>query len=398
MGMVSWRASVVLVSVLACACDDGSAQADAGDAGDEPYDPHPTLPSWMDDAHVLVSGHGLESQQDCRDNICPHNENVDMIAWNGATWLVHRTARSQVLGPNSALHVRKSPDGVTFTDVATIQAPSTRDLRDPAFFVVGSQLCLKAITRLPVISARDTGVDSITVETCSIDGVTWSPLMNIGPEQWSFWRPKVSAGVYYSAAYQDGDQTVSLFSSTDGTTWTQGAQVYGVVADTPLETELVFMPSGRMLALVRTDLTDAVYLAATGPISTRVCWAMPPYTSFTCPQTLDGVRLDGPLAFLWNGRLFVIARKHILTDTLCRKRTALYEITGTLEGGPLAIQEWGELPSAGDTSYAGYAMLDSNRIVTSWYSGDIYLDQTWPLGMLNLTDIWLGTIDLSRVH
>src|SRR4029077_18265297 len=112
----------------------------------------------------------------------------------------------------------------------------------------------------------------ISVETCSADGVMWAPLANIGPETWSFWRPKVAAGVYYSAAYEDGDVAVSLFSSTDGMTWTQGAQVYGVAADTPLETELVFMPSGTLLALVRTDLTDTVYLAAQGPISTRVCW------------------------------------------------------------------------------------------------------------------------------
>src|SRR5262249_20325025 len=144
-----------------------------------------------------------------------------------------------------------------------------------------------------------------------------------------------------------------------------------------LETELVFMPSGRMLAIVRTDLTDAVYLATQPPISTRICWAMPPYDTFDCPQTLDGVRLDGPLAFFWNQRLFVIARKHIMGDNLGRKRTALYEITGTLEGGPIEINEWGELPSAGDTSYAGYVQIDPNRIVTSWYSGDLAKDEPW---------------------
>ena len=87
----------------------------------------------MDDARVLVSGHDLEDQNDCRDDICRHNENVDMIAWNGAFWLVHRTARSQILGPNSALHVYRSDDGKSFSQVALIQAPSDRDLRDPHF-------------------------------------------------------------------------------------------------------------------------------------------------------------------------------------------------------------------------------------------------------------------------
>lgn len=399
------RARFALV-FLAIACNGGSGQPDAStDAGevDEPYDPHPTLSSWMDDAHVFVSGHDLENQYDCRDVICRHNENVDMIAWNGAYWLVHRTARSQVLGPNSALHVYKSQDGITFQDVAMIQAPSDRDLRDPHFYVVGSELYIHAITRLPVTSTRDSNVDSISVATHSSDGVTWAALANISPETWSFWRVKQNAGTYYSAAYQDGDVAVSLFTSTDGIAWTQGAQVYGVAADTPLETELVFFPSGNLLALVRTDGDDAVYLATQPPISTRICWASPPYDSFSCPQTLDGVRLDGPVAFFWNGRLFVIARKHILTDTLGRKRTALYEITaagdgGVLDGGPLAITEWGELPSAGDTSYAGVAMLDANRARVSWYSGDLDKDETWATGIFDLTDIWIGTIDLSRVH
>ena len=362
------------------------------------YDPHPPLPTWMDDAHVFVSGHDLDDVQDCRDLICRHNENVDMIQWNGSYWLLHRTARSQVLGPNSALHVYRSSDGESYSEVALIQAPSDRDIRDPSFYVVGSDLYIKTITRLPVSSTRDSNVDSITMMSHSSDGKNWSALTAIGPETWSFWRVKQNAGVYYSAAYADGDTSVSLFSSTDGTTWTQGAQVYGVSADTPLETELVFMPSGRMLAIVRTDLTDTVYLATQPPISTRICWAMPPYDTFDCPQTLDGVRLDGPLAFFWNQRLFVIARKHIMGDNLGRKRTALYELTGTLEGGPLEINEWGELPSAGDTSYAGYVQIDANHIVTSWYSGDLEMDEPWVTAIFDLTDIWLGTIDLSKVH
>ncbi len=363
------------------------------------YDPHPTLPPWMTDAEVFVSGHDLEDQWDCRTQICRHNENVDMISWNGAIYLVHRTARSQVLGPNSSLHVyRSTNDGQSFADVATIQAPSDRDLRDPSFYVVGSDLYIKALTRLPVSSTRDSNVDTITVATHSSDGATWSALENIAPDTWSFWRVKQNAGVYYSAAYEDGDLAVLLFSSPDGKTWTMGPPVYTVAADTPLETELTFMPSGRLLALVRTDGDDQHYLATIPPIKTMVCWSMPPYdTPFVCPQQLDGVRLDGPLSFFWNNRLFVVARKHLL-DGSGRKRTALYEITGNLEGGPIDYKEWGEIPSAGDTSYAGYAMLDSNRALVSWYSGDLDLDRPWVIAMFDLTDIWRGTIDFSKLQ
>jgi hypothetical protein len=109
------------------------------------------------------------------------------------------------------------------------------------------------------------------------------------------------------------------------------------------------------------------------------------------------VRLDGPIAFFYGARLFVIARKHVMGDDLGRKRTALYEIGGTLEGGPITIEERGELPSAGDTAYAGVAMLDDSRAIVGWYSGDLARDEPWITAMIDLSDVWVGTIDLSRV-
>jgi hypothetical protein len=380
-----------VVTIAALGCSSARVGTDAGtdaavdDAG--AYDPRPVLPSWMTDARVLVSGHEREEQWDCRTKLCRHNENVDMVAFKGAHWLVHRTARSQTLGPNSSLHVLRSTDsGKTFADTATIVAPKDRDLRDPHFYVVGSELWLKALTRLPIVSDRDSNVDTVTVVTHSSDGVSWAPLQNAAAPTWSLWRVLQHAGVYYSAAYEDGDKSVVLYSSADGAQWAKGAPVYTVSADTPLETELVFMPSGRMLALVRTDGTDSELLGVSGRLRTQICSAMPPYDTFTCPAVFDGQRLDGPLAFSWNSRVFVVARKH-LQDGSGRKRTALFELTGTLEGGPLGIKEWGEIPSAGDTAYAGYAMVDANRAVLGWYSGDLYTDRPWVIAMFDITDI-----------
>jgi hypothetical protein len=209
------------------------------------------------------------------------------------------------------------------------------------------------------------------------------------------WRIKQQGGVYYSAAYLDGDQSVTLFSSKDGVAWTKGADVYTVSADTPLETELTFMPSGKLLALVRMDGTDAELLGDQGRLRTKICWADPPYDSFSCPDELMGERLDGPLSFFHDGRLFVVARKHLSTGD--RKRTALYEIGGTLDGGPITIKEWGELPSAGDTSYAGVATIDATHSLLTWYSGDLAKDEGWALAMLDITDIWQGTVDFSKL-
>jgi hypothetical protein len=351
----------------------------------------------MPSADIFVDGLQYNDVYlDCRTGYCRHNENTDMIVWNGATWLVHRSAVSQQLWPNSALHVYRSTDhGQTFAQTAFIDAPTTRDIRDPAFFIVGKQLYMKTLERLPGGGPRDTDVDTVSVVKTSPDGVHWTTGQEVAPHQWSFWRVKENAGVYYSAAYQDGDLQVVLYTSPDGLSWTAGPQIYGISDDTPLETELSFMPGGMLLALVRMDGTDAELLGDQGRLRTKICWSSPPYTSFSCPAEFDGQRLDGPLSFFWQGRLFVIARKHL--QGTGKKRTSLFEILGDFNGGALTIQEWGELPSAGDTSYAGIAMEDPTHAVVSWYSGDLEADRPWVLGMYDPTNIWLGSIDFSRL-
>jgi len=387
-----------------------------------------TLASWNTAAGIAVNGFAAEEAgvDDCRTAVCRHNENTDMIAWQGALFFVHRTAESQVLGPNSSILIYKSTNGgASFANIARIPAPLApldaddtatmgRDLRDPAFFIVkaadGTEtLHLKAITRLPtdlaVNQTRDSNVSSISVVTSSADGASWSTLTRAAPNEWSFWRVKEIGGVFYSAAYHDGDSSVSLFSSLDGVTWTEGAQVFGVAADTPLETELVEMPNGNLLALVRTDGNDASLLGNNGMQQTVVCWAQPPFSAFDCSNAIQGERMDGPVAFFWSGRLFVVARREVDTNGVRdRMRTALFELTPVGDGGTwdatgaLTLRDWGDLPSAGDTSYAGVAFLDSTRARVSWYSGDVAADQDWVVSLLGPTNIWLGTIDFSLIH
>src|SRR2546426_12813108 len=90
----------------------------------------------VEDAEVLIDGFS-STEQDCRSQICAHNENTDLIVYRGATYLVHRTAESQVLGPNSSLRVSRSDDhGATWTLLAVMPAIEDRDLRDPHFYVL----------------------------------------------------------------------------------------------------------------------------------------------------------------------------------------------------------------------------------------------------------------------
>jgi len=384
--------------------------------------------SWLPDAKILVTGEvdnvGVNGgyQGNCRPGICQHNENTDMIVWNNAIYLIHRTAISQTLGPNASLHIYRSTDeGAHFIDVAqflapdaTVSPPAGRDLRDPAFFIVGNELFFKALTRIPAgtpdnpgTGERDSGVQTQTVVSHSSDGVTWTPFVNVGTIGYSFWRVKEYNGVYYSAAYQDGDASVVLYSSTDGLNWTTGPLIYGITADTPLETELVFVPppsgspsgtADSLLALVRMDGTDEELLGGEGRLRTKVCTAQSPYTSFECNYEIDGERLDGPVAWYWDSRLFVIAREHIGADL--RKRTTLFELTGDLSANMTqapGVIVHAQFPSAGDTSYAGVAPLGGSRFLVSYYSSNLVADENWATAMGGPTDIWQATIDLASL-
>ena len=180
-------------------------------------------PAWLEDAQIIVYGNGV-TNEDCRTEICQHNENVDMITWHGAIYMVHRTAKSQVLGPNCSWFVYRSTDaGKTYTRVAHLLGPTDRDLRDPHFYTIGDDLYLFGGTRLPGAPAHDDNIDAIEAAFKTSDGDNWTSLGPIAPEMWTLWRPRQQNGVWYSAAYHDGDSQIALFSSTDGITWPLGA-------------------------------------------------------------------------------------------------------------------------------------------------------------------------------
>ena len=376
----------ILLAVTLVACADRSQPAYCRDGS----------PPWLDAARIVVAGAG-RTTTDCRSDVCAHNENTDLFRWRDAIYLVHRTARSQILGPNSSLQVlRSTDDGASFTRTAVIPALDGRDIRDPVFFESAGDLWIKAITRIPGFTQRDTGVESESVVLRSGDGERWRLVGQIGPTRWGFWRVTENDGTLYSAAYEDGDLRVVLYTSRDGATWTAGPTIYDVAADTPLETELVFTEGGWLLALVRLDGTDDELLGSRGRLRTKVCWAAPPYTSFDCSRTIDGERLDGPVHFWHDDRLFVVARRHLQPTE--RKRTALFELTGDLAGGDVAITHWGDFPSAGDTAYAGVVPLATpGRFLVSYYSSDVALDPPWTTGFFGASDVWLATIDLASL-
>lgn len=320
-----------------------------------------------------------------------HNENTDLVVWQGKMWMVFRGGEiSQVGSPTARLKVWRSADlGDRWELVAEIFMPD-RDIRDPKFLIQGDKLAIFAITRVPGGHVRDADGLAWTVRAESADGVKWSAPVKIAEETWGFWRYAKLKNAWYATAYNDGDTQVGLFSSTDGKAWQKVSLIVDSPKDVPSEAELQFF-GDVAVSLVRMD--NGSDLLQEG--HTAVCLAKAPFAKWDCGRQFNK-RLDGPNWFAHRGRQFVVARKH-LPDT--RKRTAVYEILGNLPDpkAALELKELAELQSAGDTAYVGVAPMGGDQFLVSWYSSDVPKDDKWIVGMFTPSDIWLGWLDFSKL-
>ena len=92
----------------------------------------------------------------------------------------------------------------------------------------------------------------------------------------------------------------------------------------------------------------------------------------------------------------MIARKHFI-EPEDRKRTSLYELVDN--AGTWSVVDHGDFPSAGDTSYAGVVPIagTDQEFLVSYYSSDTAEDGPWARAILEASNIWLATIDLSQI-
>ena len=322
---------------------------------------------------------------------CRHNENTDMLTWNGAIYLIHRTYISQMLSADARLHLYRSTDqGATFQELRQFNYPG-RDIRDPKLVAFGNELRIYSLSRLPGFMPYDLGTDAITTVARTTDGTTWSEPTAVYDHGWSFWREVEVNGRLYAAAYEDGDRSIIFLDSADGLTWRRLATVLDAPCHIVLEPEPMFFPDGRVVVGVRMD--DGPDYFDDG--HEKLCYADPPYTHFECPVELPG-RLDGPLSFEYGGDRWVIARAHLVGPNY-HKRTALYRWTGNLHDlQNVGLSEVATLPSSGDTSYAGMVWTSPGHALVSYYTSNPYNDIPWWMGSLNNTDIFTARLDFTR--
>ena len=336
-----------------------------------------------------------------------HNSNTDLIVWQGDFWLAHDARPYHFGSPDARLVVRRSRDGRHWEEMRRFQVPG-KDIRDPKLAVIDGKLHLYALPNSGVAATPEG-----TMLATSPDGVTWTELAPIEPDGWLFWRPKSNDGgkTWYVPAYWKHHGKSILLRSTDGMRWEQVSVIQDGNGND--ETDIEFLPDGRLLATTRLEVTpDKILGNADGRTGIHV--AAPPYTEWTTRESRV-TRLDGPNLFSLDGQVFAVARYQAspnrfptrMGGVLSRKRTSIYrvDVPEPGEGTDRArgsrseprLVRLSDLPSNADTSYAGVAIRDGFLWI-DWYTSRTDRDWPWLFGMPLRTDIKMARIPLDALR
>ncbi len=322
-----------------------------------------------------------------------HNSNTDMVHWKGSFYLVHATSPFHFASEQCRLIVRRSEDAKNWEQIAIIKNPG-EDIRDPKFFVTDSKLIMY------VLRNKDfTAEPYDTYYTSSTDGKNWHPIKPLGHEGWLFWRPKTRDGrTWYLPAYWWEHGKSQLLKSTDGINWTSVSSIHqseSIPGDFNDETAIEFLPDGRMISTARIEVGQEYTGHPEG--HTLISVAEAPYTKWNAVKS-DVTRLDGPALFSYKGKIFAVGRRHVQNSwptfhgsIYARYRTSLFQV---LENKLVFISD---LPSAGDTSYAGLVQKDG-YLYACYYTSPVNRDYPWILGMVSESDILMAKVPLEKLY
>ena len=321
-----------------------------------------------------------------------HNSNTHLIHWRDHFYLVHARSRFHMGNDESRLVVWRSADARVWEELAVLDMPEA-DIRDPKLAVIGGRLFLYALPNNG-FEPEPYG----TVVSTSDDGVNWTPFEQVAEPGWLLWEPKSPDGgaTWYATAYWHEHGRSALVRSTDGLAWERVSDIHQ--GDRNDETANEFLPDGRMLVTARLEGDDRAWHQGSKNAATLLAVAAPPYTDWSTTRSLT-TRLDGPALFTYNGRVYAAGRYdpegrekwYGMSSLLGRKRTALYEVT------PDALIYLSDLPSAGDTSYAGVVLKDGYAYI-SYYSSDVRRDYAWLLGAVMGSDVLMARVPLGNLE
>ncbi len=320
-----------------------------------------------------------------------HNSNTDLIEWKGQLYLVHASSPFHFGSTDTYLSLKRSvDDGRTWEEVTRFSVPG-EDIRDPKFAIIGDQLFLYVLKNVAF-----TAEPYATAYSASDDGQTWTPFETVQPEGWLFWRPKtLDQQTWYVPAYWQEHGRSALLSSTDGKRWNLVSQIYE--GDRNDETDIEFQPDGSLISTARLEFSDDYIGDQRG--STLIATSDAPYTQWITHTKDLTTRLDGPALFSYNDNTYAVGRYQPERawpfaqqgSILSRKRTSLFQVK------PEGLIYLTDLPSAGDTSYAGVVQRGDDLYV-DYYTSDINRDWFWLMGMVTPSEIRMARVNLPALE
>ena len=315
-----------------------------------------------------------------------HNAFTDLCVFSGALYLAFRSCPDgHGVFPTSRIRIMKRAlAGGEWQDVHAFSVPD-RDTRDPHFLLFSDKLWVISGTWLcpqeADFSRRELN-DHLGFCTWTPDGESWEgPTLMGGTHGHYVWRGAAQGEKAFlcgrrKLAFGPGDSSDGntwprvqsvLLSSDDGLQWKETGFFQETFGD---ETAFVVDEEGRITALCR--FRD-------GERGAQLCRADPPYSAWT-RATLHR-NIGGPMLAKWGEQLIAGGRDP------------------QAPGGPVTVLGWIEgeelvdvldLPSGGDNSYPGFAALDDERAIVSYYSSHEEFR--------NAKGVWCSAIYLAEIR
>ncbi|WP_426574658.1 sialidase family protein [Aquihabitans sp. McL0605] len=344
------------------------------------------------------------------------NNNLDAVRHDGRLWLATRTAPTHYASAAARLLVLVSDDeGETWVLDRTVAMG--RDVREPRLVPWQGRLLLYWF------SAGTSGTrfqpDRIWVSERAVadqgDGAPWTDPVAVSPPDCVVWRVRPAGGRLLMTLYRGAGAlftahpvplTVELWASDDGIAWGPADPAQPVVHHGGAEAEPIELPDGRLLAVVRKEGPEGGWGSdlAVADASAIARWRL----------RHDPRKFDSPLLFLSAGVPYLVARRQVafggrydlglrwlpdglrtkvnlLAYVLTPKRTAVHRI----DPDALTATWLGDLPSAGDTSFAAEVpTADGHGHLVFNYSSPVrHRWWPWVVGQLRPTHIY--AVELS---
>ena len=318
-----------------------------------------------------------------------HNSNTDMSFWDGWFYLCHQTSPYHLGSSRSRLLLWRSKDARSWEKVTEFKA-ERGEYRDPTFAQIKGRFFLYVLPNLTRMAEPVT-----TVYSSSKNGEKWAPFQEVDQPGWLYWRPKSLDGkTWYVTAYWHEHGKSCLLKTPDGEKWTRVSMINE--GDHNDETDFEFLPDGRILATARLEAGDGLF--GDRDACTLLAVAGPPYDKWSYARS-SVTRLDGPCLFPYKGRTYAIGRYQASFfprfveqgGLFSRKRTSLFLVEET------RMLRLTDLPSAGDTSYAGI-VIQGDDLYASYYTSPVKKNPTWIEGMFGRTDIRMARISLQALE